>query len=538
MDLHYSSIFEAHAAVIGDRPAIVQGDRRVSWAEFDDRAGRFASALHAAGLRRGSRVGQLLFNSPEHLETFHGSLKLRAIPFNINYRYTAAEILYILRDAEAEALVFHSSLSAIVAEVLSRSPTLKLVVAVNDGAGSPDGAIVYDEVIRGHRPLAPIAREPADPVMVYTGGTTGMPKGVLAPMGPHLHQVLQTMPAFAGLSPIDDPAEVPAIAAQLHGEERPYIGLPLPPLVHGAALNIMALPTLIMGGALVLATGRHFDPGEAWTLVERERVNSILIVGDAFGRPLADELDQHPSRDITSLRLISSAGATLSSEVKAALLAHMGDDGAILEFIASTEAPMGSSISTKARLIQTGRFTPAPGVLVLDDDNRPIAPGSGVAGRIAAPIATYGYLNDQPKSSATFPLIDGVRYAIPGDYAVPCSDGDIQLLGRGSSCINTGGLKVFPEEVENILKAHPAVNDAVVLGLPDDRFGERVAAVLSLVDKEITAQQVLADVRRHLAGFKIPRVLEVVEHVPRNNVGKPDYVAVRKMLEAASHAAS
>ncbi|MFZ3005371.1 MAG: AMP-binding protein [Phenylobacterium sp.] len=534
MDLHYASILEAHAAIIGDRPAIRQGGHSVSWAQFDDRAGRFASALRAAGLTRGSRVGQLLFNSPEHLETFHGALKLRAIPFNINYRYTAQEILHILRDAEAEALVLHSSLSATVAEVLAAAPSLKLVIVVEDGGVKPSGALAYEEVMAAYPPLPPMARDADDPVMVYTGGTTGMPKGVMAPMAPHLHQVLQGMPAFAGLPPIDDAAELPSIAARLHAEARPYVGLPLAPLVHGAALNIMALPTLIMGGTLVLASGRHFDPREAWSLVAQERVNSMLIVGDAFGRPLANELAQNPLHDITSLRLISSAGATLSSEVKADLLTYMSDDAAILEFIASTEAPMGSSIATRARPVQTGRFTPSPGVLVLDEDDRPIESGRGVAGRIAVPTSTYGYLNDAPKSSATFPVIGGVRYAIPGDYAVRYADGDIQLLGRGSSCINTGGLKVFPEEVENVLKAHPAVSDAVVFGIPDDRFGEIVAAILSLVDKEATPQQVLTDVRRHLAGFKIPRTVEVVAEVPRNNVGKPDYVAVRKMLQAGA----
>ena len=538
MDLHYSSIFEAHAERLGDRIAIKQGDRAISWRDFDERAGRFASALQASGLSKGSRVGQLLFNSPELLETFHGALKLRAVPFNINYRYTADEIFYILADAEAEALVFHSSLSEAVASVLPRLPALKLAIAVDDGSPHPSGAIALEDLLQRHGPMASIARDGRDPVMVYTGGTTGMPKGVLAPMGPHLSQVLQSMPAFFGLPPISDPAQAPELAARLHEEGRPYIGLPLAPLVHGAALNIMALPTLIIGGTVILAEQRHFDPDEAWALVEREGISSMLIVGDAFARPLVQALRRGPARDIASLRLISSAGAALSADIKAELLTYMPDDGAIMEFIASTEAPMGSSISTKGQPVETGRFTPAPGVLVLDDENRPLVPGSEVAGRIAVPTSAYGYLNDEAKTAATFPMIDGRRYAIPGDFALLDADGTIRLLGRGSTCINTGGLKVFPEEVEEVLKAHPAVNDAVVFGLPDERFGESVAAILSLEEEGATTDQILTDLRQKLAGFKIPRVVRIVADVPRNNVGKPDYAEVRRVFDLHTEAAT
>jgi acyl-CoA synthetase (AMP-forming)/AMP-acid ligase II len=364
-----------------------------------------------------------------------------------------------------------------------------------------------------------------------------MPKGVLAPMGPHLTQVLNALPAFFGLPPIGDPAEVPAVAARLRGEGRPYVGLPLPPMVHGAALNIMALPALILGGTVVLAEKRHFDPHEAWDLVADERVGAMLIVGDAFARPLLQALRAGPARDLTSLRLISSTGAALSADAKTELLAQLADDAAIMEFIASTEAPMGSSISTKGRPVETGRFTPAPGVLVLDEDDLPLAPGSPTPGRLAVPTAAYGYLNDDAKTASTFPVIAGRRYAIPGDYALLDADGTIRLLGRGSTCINSGGLKIFPEEVEDVLKAHPGVDDAVVFGVPDDRFGESVAALISPGDAGITPDQILIDIRRTLAGFKVPRLLKVVAEVPRNNVGKPDYAAVRRVFAGLGDAA-
>lgn len=530
MDQHYSTLFEAHAKTLGEATAIRQGGRSTSWRAFDERAGRFASALRSAGLGRGSRVGQLMFNSPALLETFHGALKLRAVPFNINYRYTAEEILYILADAEAEALVFHTSLSSAIAEVLPKLPRLRLAVGVDDGPPVPPGALAYDDILRTYEPANPIPRDPADPVMVYTGGTTGMPKGVLAPMGPHIHHVLQAMPGFFDLPPISDPAEAVPLAARLRREGRPYVGLPLPPMVHGAALNIMALPTLIIGGTVVLATRSHFEPDATWDLVEAEGVNAMLIVGDAFARPLALALRQGRGRDLSSLRLISSAGAALSGGLKTELLSFMRDDAAILEFIASTEAPMGSSLTTRGQSVETGRFTPAPGVLVLDEDDLPLAPGSPIPGRIAVPTASYGYLNDDAKTAATFPVIDGQRYAIPGDFALLDADGSIRLLGRGSTCINSGGLKVFPEEVEDALKAHPSVSDAVVIGRPDDRFGESVAAILSLQDGSASLDGILEGLRHRLAGYKIPRAVRVVAEVPRNNVGKPDYAAIQHLF--------
>ncbi|MEH6487952.1 MULTISPECIES: AMP-binding protein [Hyphomonas] len=532
MALHYSTIFEAHADLIGGQTAIVQGSVRRSWADFDDRAARFASALAAHGLTRGSRVGQLLYNSPELLETYHGSLKMRALPFNINYRYTAEEILYILNDAQAEALVFHSSLAPIVAHVLPRARSLKIAIVVGDAESEIEGAVAMESLLAAHQPGPRIARSPDDPTMIYTGGTTGMPKGVLAPIRPHLESVLQATPPMMNVAPLSDPADLAPLAARLHKEGRALISLPLSPMVHGAALNISALPALIMGGTVVLARQRHFDPSEAWDLVEREHVTSLLIVGDAFARPLLAELQQGKRRDLSSLHAILSAGALFSSEVKNSLLSYLPVDGAVIDFISATEAAMGTSIATRGRPAETGVFHPNPGVIVVDDNNRPIAAGSGEAGRVAVPSSARGYLHDDAKTASTFPDIDGQRYAIPGDYALVEADGSLRLLGRGSSCINTGGLKVFPDEVEEALKAHPAVRDVVVVGLPDDRFGQRVTALLSLWEASpVTIEEILAAARKTLAGYKIPKFVRIVDAVPRNNIGKHDYAAARKLLE-------
>lgn len=531
MDLHYSTIFEAHADRIGDRPAIRQGATERSWAAFDARAARFASAMRAHGLGRGSRIGQLLFNSPEFLETFHGSHKLRAVPFNINFRYTPDEILHILASAQAEALVFHTSLSEVVTEVLARHPMLKIAVAVDDGGKVLSGSTEMEALLAAHPPMERVSRSGNDPVMIYTGGTTGLPKGVLAAMGPHIEQVMQTTPPFLGEAMVIDAADLAPLAARLHASGRAMVGLPLPPMVHGAALNIVGLPVLIMGGTVVLASGRHFDAAETWDLVEAERINTAVIVGDAFARPLLSEIETGRKRDISSLASLSSAGAFFSSDVKAGLLAHMRPGAMILDFVSATEAAMGISIATRDAPVETGRFQPHPGVILVDEEDRPLPPGSNEPGRIAVPSGSDGYFGDTESTARTFPTIGGRRYAVPGDMAVANLDGSMRLLGRGSTCINSGGLKVFPEEVEEALKMHPAVRDAVVLGVPDARFGERVAALLSLqAGSEVTPDAILFEMRRSLAGFKLPRQVRIVEEVPRTNVGKHDYAAALRLL--------
>ena len=282
----------------------------------------------------------------------------------------------------------------------------------------------------------------------------------------------------------------------------------------------------------MLTTGRHFDAAEAWNVVETERVTSMVIVGDAFARPLLQELDEGRSRDISSLRVISSAGATFSAELKSGLLAHMSPEGTIYEYVSSTEAAMGVAVMTRDTFVDTGSFKPNPGVILIDEDGRPLAIESDRPGRIAVPAVARGYLNDETKTAETFLAIDSIRYAVPGDYAVRGQDGTFKLLGRGSTCINTGGLKVFPDEVEEALRLHPAVKDAVVVGLPDDRFGQRVTALVSLTDgAEATEEDILASVRGRLAGYKIPRLLKITDVVPRNNIGKHDYSAARRILE-------
>jgi fatty-acyl-CoA synthase len=466
------------------------------------------------------------------MESYFAALKLRAVPFNVNYRYTAQEIAYLLENADAEALVYHSSLAGVVAEAAGRAPALRLLLEVDDGGGHVDGSTPYEDAISGAEPAPRIERSPDDVTMIYTGGTTGMPKGVVAKVGPVLADLLVTVPQLAGHGAVavDD---MPAFAAALEGNDI-LVSLPAPPLMHNTGLAIGATPALASGGTIVYLPGRKFDAAELWDTVVAERANAVTVVGDPFARPMLQELDANPGRDLAHVRVIASSGAMFSSEVKAGLLGHL-PAAMILDIIGASEGAMGVSLATASTPVDTGRFLPHPGVIVVTEDGRRVEPGSEEPGLVALPGGAEGYHKDEEKSAKTFKVIDGVRYTIPGDFATIDADGMLTLLGRGSSCINTAGEKVYPEEVEEVLKAHPAVEDALVFGVPDERFGERVACVLSRAggsDEPVDA--ILAAARERLAAYKLPRRVIVVDDVPRTQVGKPDYPTARELFAAAA----
>jgi fatty-acyl-CoA synthase len=534
MELHPATLWESLSDAVPDREALVQGARRVTWREFEDRSARLAGALAEAGIGAGAKVGQLLYNAPEYLESYFAALKLRAVPFNVNYRYTAHEVGYLLANADAEALVYHASLGPIVADALRDAPPLKLLVEVDDGpaAGVP-GAAAYEEVVAGAAPAARIVRSGDDVTMIYTGGTTGMPKGVVTKVGPQLEYLLEIVPPLAGHAPvpIDD---VAAWSAGLGSPDEWLVSMPAPPLMHNTGLGIGALPPLATGGTVVLLDGRKFDAGALWDTVEAERVNAITIVGDAFGRPMVAALREGPRRELGFVRTIASSGAMFSAEVKEGLLEH-ATNAMIIDIIAASEGTMGMSISTAATPAPTGRFQPAPGVIVVTDDDHEVEPGSGEAGMVALPGGAEGYYKDEAKSAATFREIAGRRYTIPGDWATVDADGTIVLLGRGSSVINTAGEKVYPEEVEETLKEHGAVEDALVFGVDDERFGQRVAAVIALTGLDVAStDEILDATRAKLASYKIPRAVVVVAEVPRTQVGKPDYSTARELFDAGT----
>ena len=485
MEPHYATIWEAMADAIGDATALVQGAVRRSWAQFDERAARLAGAFAQAGIGPGSAVGLYLYNSPEFMESYFAALKIRAVPFNVNYRYVEDELLYLLDNADAQAVVFHSSFAERMANIVGRLPKVRLAVSVaEDGVLATDriaNARNYEDLIADYEPAARIHRSPDDVTMIYTGGTTGMPKGVVSAIGSTVESLLITTPAMIGEPAAPTPEAAVTLAERFAAEGRQFVTIPAPPLIHNTALGIGANPTLLFGGRVALLGGRRFDPDELWDVAEAESANCIVVVGDAFARPMLKALRDHPGRDLGSVSLVASSGAMFSSEVKEGLLEFL-DHAYIADIIAATEGAMGLAITSASHPTPTGTFTPWPGVVVVGEGDRILEPGSDEIGLVALPGGAESYFKDPEKTAATFRVINGVRYTLPGDFATISADGTLTLLGRGSQSINSAGEKIFPEEVEEVLKLHPSVEDALVFGVPDERFGQRVVAVVSLTD--------------------------------------------------------
>ena len=541
MHAHFGVIWEAVADATPDAPAVIQGARRVPWGEYETRAARLARAFLDAGLGAHSKVGMYLYNSPEYCETNFAAMKIRGIPINVNYRYLDDELAYLIDNADMEALVFHSSLADRVARVRARAPKLKLLVEVDDGpaAGgttSVEGAVRYDEIQRTLAPAARIAPQGDEIYMFYTGGTTGMPKGVMYSMRDFAGFFLKTYPSMIGQPKIDDPAALPQLARDLRARGEAWVSMSGPPLMHGTGCWLGMMVPQMLGGTAALLEGRSLDPVELWSAVERDRINLLVVVGDAFAKPLLRALDDEPRRwDTSSLKLMVSSGTMFSLEVKQGLVGHV-PDLAIVDVLGSTEGGMGQSTVRAGMSAETARFKLNPTTKVITEDGREVAPGSGEVGLVAnGGMVPLGYYKDPEKSARTFREVNGVRYAFPGDMATVEADGRITLLGRGSNCINTGGEKVFPEEVEEALKVHPDVEDTLVFGVPDERFGQRVVGVASLSPgSTVDPAAILAECKNRLASYKLPKQLLVVPTVPRAPNGKPDYATAKQIFERAA----
>lgn len=533
MERQIATVWEAVADAVGDSTAIVQHDVRRSWADLDERAARLAEAFSAAGLGPGAKVAEYLYNCPEYLEVFFAAFKQRLLPVNVNYRYLEDELLYLLTNSDAEALVCHASLYGRVARVRDRAPGLRLVLVVDDdpaafAAVAPGER--YEEALATHQPAPRVARGEDGRMMLYTGGTTGMPKGAITRLAGQLAGHLALVPPLLGWPALTDPADAVERVRELNGGGDQLVSLVACPLMHGTGLNLGALPFMTFGARIVLLRGGGFDPVELWDLVESEGATFLTLVGDAFARPLLRELRDGRARDLSSLRGIISSGAMFSAEVKEGILALL-PAVVIVDYIAATEGVMGYSVATAGAPVTTGRFVPLPGVRVLTEDGREVRPGSGEAGLVAVSgEIPEGYYHDESKTAATFRDIGGVRHSFPGDWAEVDAEGQIVLLGRGSQCINTGGEKVFPEEVEEIVKTHPAVEDCLIFGVPDERFGQRVVGVASLSPGAgASPDEIMAEARGRLSGYKLPRELVVVPHVPRAPNGKADYPEARRL---------
>jgi acyl-CoA synthetase (AMP-forming)/AMP-acid ligase II len=536
VEWNFASTWEAIADAQPHRPALVQGDRIRSWAEWDDRSARLAAAFAEIGLSDDGKVASYLYNSIEYMEGVFATWKCGGAPVNVNYRYLEEELTYLLTNSDTEILLFHGALREPVAKVAAGIPTLKAMIQVDDGSPHLEGALKYEDVIASHEPAPRVEHSGDDLYILYTGGTTGMPKGVMWRNEDLYLSLIPYVYMLAGESlPAEGPAGAGEIAARVEAAGTTPVHLPASPLMHGTGF-MSSLQALTMGGTVVTLESRSFDADELWRAVQRNGVTQMAIVGDAFGKPMTRALEQAESDDkpydLSSLGVVISSGVMWTAEVKESLMSRAGC--ICLDSLGSSEGVgFASQISIPGAEATTAKFQIGENAKVLSEDGREIEPGSEEIGLLAlgGPIP-LGYYKDPEKTARTFPTFGDQRYSIPGDWARVAADGTIELLGRGSVSINTGGEKVFPEEVEEAVKLHPAVTDAVVVGIPDDRFGEVIAAIVELGDgPEPTGDEIADSVRGHLAGFKRPRHVVIVDQVKRGPNGKADYAWAKALAK-------
>jgi acyl-CoA synthetase (AMP-forming)/AMP-acid ligase II len=526
--------FETIAGAIPERLALIWGERRLTYAALAERARRLASFLHGAGLgihtERGAlaghqsgqdHVGLALYNGNEYLESMVGGYRARVAPFNINYRYVGEELRYLLTDAVPRALIYHASLAPTLAEVLPDVGEIPVLLQVADSSGNEllSGALDYEAALAASSPEGPPTEpSPDDLYILYTGGTTGMPKGVLW----RQHDIFVAAMGGRRIGTWERVKSYESLAAQAAAGTGLKLML-LPPLMHGAAQWAGFL--LMAEGATIIMPDdtRRLDPADVWRTVEREGANSLTIVGDATLRPLLEELDRH-QYDTSTLFAIGNGGAPLTPAVRELALARLpsllitdsagsSETGAQMHAVASAESG-------------AGLFRPGPGTVVVSEAlDAVLEPGHDGMGWLAqSGSVPLGYLGDADKTARTFPVIAGTRYSIPGDRARLLADGQIELLGRDSVTINSGGEKIFVEEVERAITGHPAVADVVVTGRPSERWGQEVVAVVQLAEGHAArAEDIVAHASASIARYKLPKAVVFVPRVQRSPSGKADY---------------
>jgi acyl-CoA synthetase (AMP-forming)/AMP-acid ligase II len=536
---NFADLWEAIAELQPDAPALIRGSSVCSWSEFDQRSDAIAARLLSAGLTQQSRVAQYLMNSMEYVESLFATFKAAMVPVNTNYRYVADELAYLWIDDGVEAVMFHGSFTEAASQVRLRVPDVKLWLWVDDGVGEcPDWAEPYERVATSGEAVPSDAptRSGDDLFLLYTGGTTGQPKGVMWRQD-DLFCVLNRSATIK--YPEDGAIDVVQSLLVAAGDERARV-IPAAPLMHGTAA-FSAFAILDSGGAVVLCENTKFDPEELLDTIEAHGVTDLSIVGDAFAKPLLDALNANPNRwDISSLKVMLSSGVMWSAPVKDGLISH-APNLLCVDTLGSSEAVgLARSISSARGTAKTAGFKLGPDAQVIRDDGTSVTPGSGETGLVAiAGRAPIGYFNDPEKSAKTFREIGGRRWTTPGDYATVNEDGTVTLLGRGSGCINTGGEKVFPEEVEESLKLHPLVRDAVVMGAPHERFGQQVIGFVEVnPGSELEIDDLKASLQDRLAGYKVPRHLVIVESIGRAANGKVDQARWKSEAERIGSASA
>ncbi|MCU1352793.1 MAG: fatty-acyl-CoA synthase [Acidimicrobiales bacterium] len=529
MALNIADLFEHAVDVVPDRTALVVGDRHLTFRELDEQANRLANHLLGEGFTTGDHIGVYGQNSIEWAVAMLAAFKIRAVPININFRYVEDELLYLFDNADLVGLVHSREYSPRVAAVRDRAPQLRHLLVIDDDSNEDHtvaGSIPITEALAAASPERPqLERSPDDHYVLYTGGTTGMPKGVVWRHEDVFFALGGGVDAYTNERITHDRQ----LAEKALASEQPLVALNAPPLMHGAA-QWGAMRFWFEGNTVVFVP--QFSPTDIWATIEREGVNTLSITGDAMARPLVEALQVDPSRwDLSSLFVVSSSAAIFSPTVKDALL-ELLPNVMIVDAIGSSESGMnGMAVQSKGQTATHGGGGPTVvagrDAVVLDDDLRPLAPGTGIVGKLArGGNIPLGYYKDPVKTASTFVTApDGTRYVVAGDFATLEADGAITLLGRGSVCINSGGEKIYPEEVEGVLKSHPAVYDALVVGVPDERWGQAVSAVVQPragVD-EPALDDLAAHCRLQLAGYKVPRHLVLVTEIRRSPSGKPDY---------------
>lgn len=519
---HVASLFEAIAAVIPQATAVVFGDDVRSWRQFDSRASSFAAFLTDIGVEAGDVVAQIMVNRPEYLEVMYGSLKVRAVPANINYRYQRAELAHVLSDAGTRVIVVDDEFGE-EARAVAEQLNIEFVVSTSELAN----------IVDRYEPAPPIRRCREDIFLSYTGGTTGLPRGVEYRLGDMTRNALVSRHLVTGdvfaseVNPVDT-------ALRLVNCGQAPVVIPASPLMHSTGLVMTAIPTLAAGGTVVLLDG-PFDAVRLLREVGRRKVTSIGWVGNAFARPALSAIEVASSTcapfDLSTIRSIISAGLAWDAQVKAELLKYLPEDAVLIDSCGASE---GGFIGTR-RFARGGEFSsagfdPAPGLRLLLEDGTDLSPGDLRPGLIAVPTIASGYRNDPDATKARFHVFADTQYVVPGDWGRRESDGTLILLGRGSGVINTGGEKVFAEEVEQVVRAHPGVIDCLVVGTPDLRFGHVVIALL-VGEKDVGVGDIAEFVRSKLARYKAPRRVVHVQAIPRSPNGKPDYVAARRLAD-------
>jgi len=535
MNLDFASVWEMVADLVPENDALICGEDIVSWKDYDLKSSKVASALVEAGLGPNSKAGLYLNNSNEYLIGQNAIFKIGGVPINVNYRYVEEELIYLLDNSDAEAVFYHSCYSSRINEIAKSLPNIKAWIEVSDGSKSKfNQGMQFEEILQNYSPMERITRDPETIYMLYTGGTTGMPKGVMYKQGEFLAFLFRTLKAMGYDVPEDLNNLEESIKTSKTNDQfiKSLVGCPL---MHGTGMWLGAFLPLLLGGTVITTSNLGFDSDQLWKQVEDKRATNIVIVGDAFAKPMLDSLDvakeKNEPYDISSVKVIISSGVMWSSEVKQGLLSH--HDMTLMDTMGSTEGGIGSSVTTRDNPSETAKFSINPGVIILADDGEILEPGSKKIGLIGTSgLVPVGYYKDEKKSAETFREINGIRYSFPGDYAKLASDGTITLLGRGSNCINSAGEKIYPEEVEEALKKNDDVFDCLVVGMPDEKFGQKIIAVVSTVNnKKLDQLQLIDDTRKIIAGYKLPKVIIFTDEVQRAPNGKANYKWAKSFAE-------